>query len=223
MRSAAVLAAVFLVAASASAAESPAQLLSSALAVARAQRSVHYVTTQTSSGLAVSIVGDAAVDRGIQRIRYRKGPRVGHVTVLVAANVAYIRGDAFTLTNYMRIPVGTAAAYAGRWLSLTHTAPDFKPVAAAVRLRSTLDELKMPQPLRSIGPTTVRGRRVVGIQSRFSRAGHGVIETLYVSASGSPLPIEQLAHAGAIQLKAVFSAWNEPVDVSAPLGAVPIQ
>jgi hypothetical protein len=71
------LGAAFLAAASAPASTSPSQLLASALAAARAQTSVHYVTTQTSRGRAVRIVGDAARDRGIQRITYRNGARVG--------------------------------------------------------------------------------------------------------------------------------------------------
>src|SRR4051794_37403473 len=97
--SAAVFAAAFAVAASAFAAVSPVQLFSSALAAAHAQRSVHYVAAQTSPGSMVTIVGDAAVDRGIQRITYRKGAGAGHITVVVVANAAYVRGDTFTLTN----------------------------------------------------------------------------------------------------------------------------
>lgn len=172
--------------------------------------------------MAVAIAGDAATDRGIQRITYRKGGRVGHVTVLVVATTAYIRGDAFTLANYMRIPPSAAAAFAGKWLSLEQSAPDYAAVAAAVRLGSTLDELKMPQPFRNLGTSILQGRRVVGIGSRFLRAGHVVSETLYIDVARS-LPVEQVGKSGAITLKAKFSRWNEPVAVSPPESAIPIR
>jgi hypothetical protein len=217
------LGAAFLAAASAPASTSPSQLLASALAAARAQTSVHYVTTQTSRGRAVRIVGDAARDRGIQRITYRNGSRVGGVTVILVANTAYLRGDAYTLTHYMRIPAASAAKWAGKWLSFAHTLPDFSAVAAAVRLDSTLDALAMPRPLRAAGTTRRRGHRVVGIESRFLRAGHRVTETLYVDASGVPLPVEQIARSGTIVATGTFSRWNEHVAVVAPPGAIPVR
>src|SRR5438128_5395747 len=83
--------------ASASGFVSPDRLFSSALAAARAQRSVHYVSTAASRTVSVHMVGDAGLDRGIQRITYRKGGKTGHLTVLVVADTAYVRGDAFTL------------------------------------------------------------------------------------------------------------------------------
>lgn len=155
----------------ATAAVPPSRLVSSALAKAHAQRSVHYVSSQASSGMAVTIAGDAATDRGIQHITCRKGGRVGHVTVLVVATTAYLRGDEFTLTNYMRIPPSAAAAWAGKWLSLAQSAPDYAAVAAAVRLGSTLDELNMPQPFRDVGTSTQQGRLVVGIGVTFGVRG----------------------------------------------------
>ena len=211
------------IAASAFAAVSPVQLFSSALAAAHAQQSVHYVMTQTSPGRTVSIVGDSAINSGIQRITYRKGTHAGHVTVVVVDNTAYLRGDAFTLSNYMRFPTDAATAYAGRWLAIAHSAPDFKTVAAAVRLGSMIDQLKMPQPFKSTGPATVQGIRVAGIQSQFSRGGQRIAETLYVRATGSPLPVEQNARGTTFQLRITLSDWNEPVQVSAPTQAVPIR
>lgn len=183
---------------------------------------MHYVSSQASSGIAVTITGDAATDRGIQQITYRKLGRVGHATVLVVAGTAYMRGDEFTLANYMRIPPSAAATWAGRWLSLAQSAPDFSAVAAAVRLGSTLDELKMPQPFRDIGTSTQQGRRVVGIESHFRRAGHAVSETLYIDLARS-LPVEQFARSGGITFQAAFSRWNEAVSVSPPPSAIPIR
>lgn len=212
----------FLAAGVAFAAVSPGRLYSSALAKARAQRSVHYVASQTFAGKSVTITGDAATDRGVQHVTYRKGGRIGHVTVRVVANTAYVRGDAFTLENYMGIPPSSATAWAGKWLSLASSAPDYNTVAAAVRLLSTLEELKMPPPYRNAGTLTVDGHRVVGIKSSFRRAGHTVSETLYVDRAHS-LPVEQIGSSSGITVKSTFSRWNEAVSVSSPATATPIR
>lgn len=206
----------------AAAAVSPSQLVSTALAKARAQRSVHYVSAQVSPGLSVTINGDAARDRGIQRITYRKDGRVGHVTVRVVADTAYVRGDAFTLENYMRIPASAATAWAGKWLSLAHTAPDFAPVAAAVRLVSTLSELTMPPPFRDAGTSTRQGRHVIGITSHFQRAGHAISETLYIDL-GRSLPLQLIGKSGTTTISGTFTRWNEAVTVAAPSSAIAIR
>lgn len=206
----------------ATAASSPSQTVAAALAKARAQQSVHYVSTQVFGSIAVTINGDAARDRGIQRITFRKAGHVGHVTVLVVANTAYVRGDAFTLESYMRIPASSATAWAGKWLSLAHTAPDFAQVAAAVRLVSTLAELSMPPPFRSVGTSTRQGRRVIGIAAHFQRAGHAIDETLYIDLARG-LPFQQVGRSGTTTVSGTFSRWNEPVRVSAPASAIPIR
>lgn len=204
------------------AAVSPGRLYSSALAKARAQRSVHYVASQTFAGKSVTITGDAATDRGVQQIAYREGGRLGHVTVRVVANTAYVRGDAFTLENYMGIPPASATVWAGKWLSLASSAPDYKTVAAAVLLLSTLDELKMSPPYRRGGALTVNGRRLVGVKSSFRRAGRSVSETLYIDA-GRSLPVEQIGGSSGIATKATFGRWDERMSVAAPTSAIPIR
>jgi hypothetical protein len=197
----------------------PRQLLGSSLAAARAQKSVHYVSAQSSPGRNVRIVGDAAIDRGIQRITFRKGATTGHVTVLVVADTAYVHGDAFTLMNYM----GLSSSYAGKWIRIPHSSAGFATVAEAVRLRSTIAELSMPPPLSLVTPTTVDGKRVVGIRSRFSRSGQVITETLYVRAAGAPLPVDEISRGGAVTLRVAFDSWGEPVRVSAPSHSVPLR
>lgn len=215
-------AALWLSSAGAAAAVTPAHIVSAALAKARAQNSVHYISAQVSGGVSVTINGDAGRDRGIQRITYRKGGRSGHLTVLVIANTAYVRGDAFTLTNYMRIPLSTSSVWAGKWLSLAHSAPDFAEVAAAVRLVSTLAELTMPPPFRNTGTSTRLGRRVVGIESHFNRSGHAITETLYIDLARS-LPLQLVGESGTTTITGTFSRWNEPVSVAAPASAIAIR
>jgi hypothetical protein len=201
----------------------PAQTLASSLAAARAQKSVHYVAVQNAGRLNVTIAGDAAVDRGVQRITYRNNGKTGHVTAIVVANTAYVRGDAFTLEQYMGLPAATAAADAGKWLRLEKTSVGFAAVAAGVRLASTFSEIAMPKPLTAVPPTTVGGQHVVGVRATFTRSGHKVTQTLFVRSAGTPLPVEQLTTTGSITVRVLFSSWNEPVRVAAPASSIPLR
>jgi hypothetical protein len=212
-------AALALVASSASAAQSPAALLAASLAAGKAQGSVHYVARARFGAETVTITGDAALDRGRQQIAFTKAGQTGHATVLVVNNTAFIKGDAFTLTNYMQIP----ATLANRWLSLSHTASGFKTVAEAVRLGSTLDQLKMVAPLRAATGRLIAGTRTIAIRGNVPQGGVTVLSTLYVRATGVPLPVEQVSteSSGATDI-ITFSHWQEPVTVTPPGKATPI-
>jgi hypothetical protein len=207
----------------ATATKPPAQLLAAVLAAGDAQRSVHYVTTASYGGADIRQVGDAGITRGIQRMAFRKGARTGHVTVIVAAHTAYVRGDAFTLVNYMGFKSAPAAKYADRWVSIPPTDADYSTVAAAVTLHSTLHQLKLSAALSTTPQTTLDGQQVVGIKGRYTGAGGRTASAiLYVRATGSPLPVQETVRVGAARFAVTFSNWNQSMSVSAPTGAVPI-
>jgi hypothetical protein len=219
---AAVAIAAGVVAATAAAAVSPAKLFSSMLAAGKAQRSVHYVSLVVSPTASVRIVGDAGVDRGRQQITYTKGGRSGHVTVLVVASTAYLRGDAFTLTNFLGFTAAAAASRAGQWLSYSPGDRGYTTVAAGVRLASAMNELRLPAPVTTVPKKLLHGRPVLGLRSSRTVSGQTVVDTVYVRAEGRPLPVAEVARQGQAHFTLTFSRWNEAVHVSAPSGATPI-
>jgi hypothetical protein len=216
---AALLGVAVVVAAPAAASLSPDRVLSSALANARAQRSVHYVTTWSSGKVRVRMVCDAARDRGIQRITFHKGGKTGQATVLVVANTAYLRADQFALANYFGFSASAAKRQAGRWLKIPSSAPSYATVSEAVRLKSMVGELKLPNPVVRLPQSTVEGQRVIGLRNSSVSSGHRVTRTLYVRAAGLRLPVAESTQGGGSQTGVVLSRWNEPVRVSAPRGA----
>lgn len=192
------------------------------MAAARAERSVHYVSAGNYGPAQINFVGDAGVSQGIQRITFREGAQIGHVTVLVSANTAYVRGDAFTLVNYMRFKPNAAAKYAGRWILLPHTASSYPTIAAGVRLSSTVDELRVSGRLSTVPSIKIDGQRVVGVRGTRTSAGHTTVDTLYARATGSPLPVKEIARQGTMRFTATFGGWNEPLRLATPKGAVPL-
>jgi hypothetical protein len=113
----------------------------------------------------------------------------------------------------------TAAADAGRWLVVPQRG--FATVAEGVRLASAIDELRLPGPLTLRTRSSIGGIRVVGISGVVSRFGQRYAETVFVRASGLPLPVMEVGHGGGNLLSVRFSRWNERVSVSAPAGARP--
>jgi hypothetical protein len=200
-------------------AESPSAQMKASLAAADAQQSVHYVSRATGASFSVTMVGDAGRSSGIQRITYTKGGKSGHVTVMVVADTAYIRGDAFALQNYLGFTASAATEAKGKWISLAKTEPSYATVAAGVRLASTMSELRLKAPLSTLGSSQGGGRPVIGIRDKFLVSGHRFTGTLYVSASGSPLPVEEKQTSSVEKFDVVLSHWNEKLTLSAPSGS----
>ncbi len=206
----------------AAAATSPATVYHVAVVSASAKRSVHYVATSNLGGDREVMVGDAGPDRGIQRITFSRAGSTGHVTILVVAGKAYLRGDVFTLETYLGLTKAQAARYHGKWFVIAPPSGAFAPVSEAVRMPSFVGELLMPPPYTPALATTIGGRRVTGVASRFTRSGRSAVVTLYVTAA-SPLPYAQVEEGQTGRVTTIMSRWNEPVHVAAPAVALPFR
>jgi hypothetical protein len=205
-----------------SASGSPAQLLASILAAVRAEHSVHYVSSASLGDFHVSQVGDAGATEGIQRFTLRNAGKTGHMTVMFVAGSAYLRGDAFTLVEYLGFKASAAAAYAGRWILVPRSDGAYSTIAAGVTFSSAIGELKLSAPLTRVPDTTIAGRRVIGVRGKSSTSTGSIAATLYARASGPPLPVREVATAGKTRAVVTFSRWNEPVHVAVPGSTVPI-
>jgi hypothetical protein len=200
----------------AGAAELPSALLSSILKAGNAQKAVHYTSSIADGDVSVQQVADVGANQGVQEITFRKGGRTGHVTVLVVRSTAYLRGDAFALANYNGMPAAIATKYADVWIMIPRTSSVYATVASDVTLLSAITDLNMSGPIRAVPPTTVDGQRVVGVEGTYKDAGQTITTTLFARASGSPLPVEQLAASSTLHASAVFGKWNETVNESPP-------
>lgn len=204
------------------AAVSPGKLLASILAAGRAERSVHYISATSIGAVRIHMVGDAGTTKGIQRITFRKGAQTGHVTVIVSASTAYVRGDAFTLVNFMGFKAGAAVKYENVWVLIPRTATHYASVAAGVTLSSAIDELELV-PNARVAATRIGGQQVVGVTgTTMAPTGQTATGTLYARVVGSPLPVEDVVSQGSARATATFSNWNDPIHVATPTGAVAI-
>lgn len=207
------------VAAQASAAPSPGALRTSIRSAALARSSVHYVNVAVGASGRLTIVADVARDRGRQQITWRLGKKTSHLTIVVAGGAAYLHGDAVSLQRF-HFRTAAATKYAGVWIRIPPTSSAYGSTAAAVTLASTVDELAPQGQLTAVAPTTLAGRRVVGIRGRSAVGATARTVTLYARASGAPLPVKEVVTAQSFRSTFVLSRWNEPVRVRAPAKSV---
>ena len=203
----------------AAAATSPDDVYRNAIQSAAAKNSVHYIASSNISGNAEVIVGDAALGHGIQQITFTKNGRTGHVTVLLAATKAYVRGDAFTLVQFLGLTPAQASQFTGKWFFLKPGDAAYRSVAQDVSLQSFVVDLVMPAPYTATPATAIGGRKVTGVRSHVKVGNRLVTVTLYVGA-GSPLPVAQIEQGANGKITTTLSRWNERVSVTAPQGAI---
>jgi hypothetical protein len=186
---------------------SAAALIAAMLAAVHAQHSVHYVSTSSAKTTKVVVVADVAKTQGIQRITFTQGGQTGHVTVIVANNTAFLRGDAFTLQTYLGLPAAAAQTVAGQWVRIPHTAREFAPVSEDVTLPSVALGLAVSGTV-----TKVKG----GVRETSSS------RTLTILLDAKHRPRSETGTNGGSKYSMTFSRWNETVHVAAPKKTVPV-
>jgi len=208
--------------AAALASQSPKAVRASILAAAGTRHSVHYVAVSIGKAR-TNMDADVGADRGIQRITFTKSGRTGHVTVIVVGKTAYVRGDAFTLHNYMEFTKAQSARYAKHWVSIP--SPQNAAVVQAVTFPSFLKQLRTPK-LRAVRVLRgkIAGEKVVGVRSTGKVHGVRFVSTLLAQQGPLRLPVqeEDAAAAKAFRSFVMMTRWNEHVAVHAPAHAVPV-
>jgi hypothetical protein len=183
-------------------------------AAVRQAGSAHVVTSLRVRGRTATYVNDVSAHSGREVISYH-GARV---TVLEVGKTVYVRANALALTNLFQSSSGEAQQLADKWLSFPSTGKDYKRISETLTLGSLLQQV-MPTRVASTSGTSIKnGQTVVGLRGKLPG---GVSGTLYVSATGSALPVEEVSSGHDGVTTAVFSHWGEPVQVVAPSGAIP--
>jgi hypothetical protein len=196
------------------------QILSKALAAAEASGSVHFAGTDRTSTGTSTYDQNAASAVGNQIITNSGG---GKVTIRVVAGVGYLRGNATALAQLFK---GAAVSpLVGRWIATRSGDPGYQDITDGVTLASMLTEFTPAGVLTKTGPLTVDGQSVIGVKGTSPANGpvpQGQPVTLYVLASGQPLPVSFQGGVGTDQASVAFTHWGETVNTVAPAHPLPI-
>jgi hypothetical protein len=206
--------------AGATAAMTPAQKVASALNASLGEHSVRWVSTQSANGVKLGIVSDVGRAAGSQVITWTEGAAEGILSVVLVNNTAYLIGNGAGL--YVQgFTTAAATKEANKWIAVKPSSAAYASAAAGLTISSALAPLRMAGPVTAVPGAKIFGMTTLGFKgtSKAFEGQPGGAEELYLRSNGSHLPVEVVQDGSTT----VFDNWGEPIKVTAPLGAIPIQ
>jgi hypothetical protein len=204
----------------------PSLILAEARAAAGMAGSVHYVQTARTPREADSEVGDSSSSLGSYFMTTSNGQRA---TTLLIGDVAYLDANQAALAGFFRLPETTASHMASRWVSFRPESAGYRQfwygLTLGMTIGSLIDALTPAGPLTKTRQTTMDGRLVIGVHGRVPAwigDPRGMTETLYIEATGQPLPVSCQQIYRSSEVTTTLSRWGEKVKVTAPPEVTPI-
>lgn len=209
------------------AAQAPAALLDSAIAAMQAQTSVHIACTESSS----SGVLASSMDFGVASGRVASTEGTVSITNMVVNGVAYLNTNTAGVWVSEGIPQAEAVKLvtAGDWLSIKpgqsygNVYLSYAHAGTGANVAGQADLLRLTGALERAGATSVQGVSVYGVSGGGPASyGKGITESVYIAATGAPLPVSETMHSSSDTTTCNYGGWGEPLHLTAPANVVPI-
>ncbi|MGH3212809.1 MAG: hypothetical protein ACRDNO_34125 [Trebonia sp.] len=210
------------------AAQTPSALLDSALAAMLAQPSVHIACTISSSAGGSTESEDIGTTSG--RIVDTSG--AASISNLLVGGVDYFSTNTAGVLANNGISEAESQKLTGEWISMRpgdSYGSGYLSYAEGIHgmtLTSQADAVRLPAPLERTGSMMVHGVAVYGVSggaTSYFAITKSATETVYIAASGTPLPVRVSANSGnGLTTTCNFTNWDEPVGVTAPSRPVPL-
>jgi hypothetical protein len=188
------------------------------------EQGVHYASHAKQGSVEFNVSGDTGVKSGTQTLTLKEGSTLEHMTVVSVGSTGYVNGNPTALKDVMGLSAATAKKYAGKWVSFDPTNQQYSELVAGLLDSQVAGELKMNGPFHYGATKTIDGKSAIAVVGSVSdNSGNTVSGTLWVPASGPPLPIEQTtgtSSKGAIAGTVTFTKWGQKVAQKAPAHAI---
>jgi hypothetical protein len=138
-----------------------------------------------------------------------------HVSLVLAHNF-FFEGNASGLSQFFGFKAAPARAEANQWMEVSRTSALFASFSAELTVASAAEQLYIGGTLSTFPSTTLDGRRVLAVHEVTKELS----ETVYISASGAPLPVEVVQQVDGLAATTIFGPWDQPPVVKAPVKAV---
>lgn len=200
-------------------------LVASAQHAALNQRSVEATISGSAGGLRFSgsVVGNRTT--GYANVTV-SGKAHGAGKERLVNGKLYAYGTLGALQEMLSLPVAPPKTYGEHWLVVPKDLPTYAAAESGLTLPSLLHDASPVDSGGSLHPklsilsaTKRNGVMVRAIRSTLTGLGTTVTATLYIKASGSPLPVAYVATMGKTVISSItFEKWGVPVNVAAPAG-----
>jgi hypothetical protein len=188
---------------------------------------VHFDSTASQSGATLDVSGDAGKTSGSQALLVKNGSVTERMTARVVGSTGYVTGNAAALQHVIGLTAAQSSKYASKWLSFPTSNSGLDELVGGLLSSQVSKELEIGGPFTYGTATTVAGQQALAIKGSVATStGSKVPVVLYVSSSGSPLPIEEVTNAGnaggssAIHGTVSFTNWGENKSQTAPTHTV---
>jgi len=149
----------------------PRQLFASAIAAAKTESAVHWVSHVRSRSYSISLVTTAGMADGTQSMTVRSGSQTGHVSAILIGPVAYVLGDEVGLRAVLYFSPTAASQEAGRWLVLASAATGpqserqlYDEVSSGLTISSIIAAIDLNGTSSLVPGGSVGGRAVLGVR-----------------------------------------------------------
>jgi hypothetical protein len=187
---------------------------------------VHFVSHAKQGNVTFTVSGDTGSKSGTQTLSLKQGSTLEHMTVVLVGSTGYVNGNPTALTDVLGLSKTGAKKYAGTWVSFPATKQQYGDLVAGLLDSEVSGELKMNGPYKFGKTKTINGKSATAIVGTVSDdSGNSIGSTLYVSASGAPLPIQQTTGPtgkGTITGTVTFTKWGQNVSQKAPAHSISV-
>jgi hypothetical protein len=192
------------------ASKSASEILAASKAAADSASSVHVASKSSVGPLSLTLNLDLASDGGRGQIAIG----VLSAEVIRTGNTLYLKGNP-AFDQSLRTTTGLHAPE-GKWLKTPVSSVRLAQLASLTDLSGELGRvLSSPGTISKGATTTLNGQKAIELKET-ARLSSG---SLYVATTGKPYPL-QIVKSGRETGQTTFSAWNEPVSLTAPANAI---
>ncbi len=187
---------------------------------------VHFASVAKQNGAELDVSGDAGKTSGAQTLVVKDKKITERMTARVVGSTGYVSGNDAALLHVIGLTKAESSKYAGKWLSFPTSNQGLEELVGGLVSSQVSKELAIGGPYTYGKDATVQGQKAMAIKGSVADENGGKVPVvLYISANGTPLPIQEVTNAGGTGSSAIhgvvtFTHWGEDKSQTAPSGAV---
>ncbi len=187
---------------------------------------VHFSSVAKQNGAELDVSGDAGKTSGAQTLIVKNKNLTEHMSALVVGSTGYVKGNEAALQHVIGLTAAESKKYANKWLSFPTSNQGLGELVGGLLSSQVAQELQIGGPYSYGKAAAVAGQQATAIKGSVATENGGKVPVvLYIPASGTPLPLQEVTNAGAtgsssaVHGVVTFSHWGENKIQTAPTNA----
>ena len=188
---------------------------------------VHFSSTASQGQVTVQVDGDAGASSGTETIVVKRNGVTERIHAMVVGSTNYFNGNKAALTQVLGFTNAQASKYAGTWLSFPTSVTGLSGLVSGLLSSQVRTEISLNGPYQYGTAATVNGQSALAIKGTVrNQSGTSTPIVLYVPASGTPHPLQEVVNSGSgggssvIHETVSFTHWGEQPTAQAPAHSV---